>query len=463
MDDYGQALVLDAVTVLCCVGLLLRFGDLRFSHPATPYIAFHLHTVTSRLAGLMQGASPLYSQMPGWFEPVTVDEIVRAALYCDMAFWSVTIVWIMVNYAPRRGATFRADALKLDPRILRPVLFVAFIIGVIGLRVAAGIPGLPQFEGIDASNPWATSSYLYILPAWSGLALLGYGYYFGFSRLTGFLLAAYLVLMSIQGGMRYRAIIGLLMAVQIWVDRRDRRWPSRSMAIGLAAAALLFFPMKTIGAMAQRGTNLDEISQELSKSVTEVSEGAAPDHMFLDEFASALTLMDLQGKKYFGSMYLPILTLPIPRALWPDKPGLAGFLADISTSHRPMAVSGMITTYLGESYANFGLAGIFLVPPLLALFLAAFYRRAYATPRDSVIRFSYVLLSVNLIQVYRDGLISIVVFTFVNMMPLAVVVLAHIGYSKLLKRRAIGLDNPTTSSASPIDGDLAPLPRDVPS
>lgn len=449
MGDYGQAFLIDVVTVSCCIGLLLRFGDLRFSHPATPYIAFHGHTVTSRLAGLLGGAGTLYSQSPGWFDPVSPDEIVRAALYCDFAFWSVTVVWILFNYAPRHANQMRHDAMKLDPGILRPILYVAFLVGVVGLRVSAQIPGVSQFEGIDASNPWAQSSYLYILPAWSGLAVLGYGYYFGFGRLTSILLAAYLVLMSLQGGMRYRAIIGLLLAIQIWVDRRNRRWPSRSITLLLVAAALLFFPMKTLGIMAQRGTNISEVSTVLTESVTEVAEGSAPDHMFLDEFASALTLMDLSGKKYFGSMYLPILTLPIPRALWPDKPGLAGFLADISTSHRPMAVSGMITTYLGEAYANFGLTGIFLVPPLLALFLAAFYRRAQATPRDSVWRFSYVLLSVNLIQVYRDGLVSIVVFTFVNMMPLVVVVIAHVWNQLLIRRRHIALANFSEPAITP--------------
>ena len=93
MDDYGESLLLDGITVVSCVGLLLRFADLRLSHPATAYIVFHLHTVTSRLAGLMNGAMSLYENAPGFFEAVRPAEIVRAALYGDMAFWSVTIAW----------------------------------------------------------------------------------------------------------------------------------------------------------------------------------------------------------------------------------------------------------------------------------------------------------------------------------------------------------------------------------
>lgn len=196
--------------------------------------------------------------------------------------------------------------------------------------------------------------------------------------------------------------------------------------MGMAVAALLFFPMKRIGSLIQQGGSMSQISTAVSEEVSEASGGAAADHMFLDEFAAALTLLDMQGRLYYGSIYLPLLTLPIPRAVWPEKPELAGFLKDISTRYRPMSSAGMITTYLGESYANFGLLGVVLVPPLFALFLARLRRKAYSAPYDSLWRFSYVLLLVNLIQVYRDGFLSLVVFVFVNMMPLVLIVFAHI-------------------------------------
>lgn len=444
MEDYGQALKIDAVTVMACIALLLRFGDLRFTHPATPYIVYHLHTVTIRLAGLLNGAAVLYSDWDGSYEPVRPDEIARAALYCDLAFLLVTAVWIFVKAAPRTSEAQRTNAMVLEPRILRPVLLVSLLIGLIGLRFVARIPGTESTEILNASSDWSTSSYLVILPSWFGLAVLGHIYYYGFRWFTSILLAAYLALMAIQGGLRFRVIVGLLLAVTIWVERRDRRWPSKSIVLGLGLTAVLFFPMKAVGSLAQDGASLSEISATISDSMTEVVEGSAADHTFLDEFASSLSLMDLQGKKYYGSIYLPLLTLPVPRAWWPDKPKLAAFVTDISSLTRPMSTSGMITTYLGESYANFGVAGIFIVPPILAIFLAWFSRRAYLAPYNSVLRFSYSLLSVNLIQVYRDGLQSIIVFTFVNMMPLMVIVLAHVGSALIRKRRHVGL---TRSSA----------------
>jgi len=439
MDEYGQALVMDIVTVVLCSGLLFRFANLRFSHPGTPYIIFHIHTVTTRLTGLINGAPTLYTNSPGLFEPVMPEEIVRAALYCDIGFWAVTATWILMNVIPQKPRPPQARVILLEPRLLRPILLFAFVMGVVGLRVAATIPGVAVYDGLDPNSAWSSSSYLIILPSWFGLAVLGHIYYYGYRRLSVVLLAFYLVLMSVQGGMRFRVIIGVILAVQIWVEQRDRRWPSKGLLAALAVAALAFFPMKTIGLLVQQGASPTEVTDAVTDSVSDMSEGAAADQMFLDEFGSALTLIDRQNHKYMGSMYLPVLTLPIPRALWPEKPVLSGFVTDISSAHRPMAASGMITTYLGEAYANFGLAGIFLVPPLLAVGLAWFYRKAYTVPRLSLLRFTYVLVSVNLIQIYRDGLLSIIVFTMVNMMPLSIIVIAHLLSEGVRKRRHLGL------------------------
>lgn len=438
MGDYGPAILIDAFTLISCVLLLFRYGDLRFSHPGTPYILFHFHTVSMRLIGLAKGAMPLYANTPGWFEAVRPEEITRAALYADLAFWSVTAVWVFVKSTPLATKPAPANPMRLDPRILRPILLVAFLLGVVGLRIGAQIPGVQSYDGFDSASDWSSSSYLIILPSWFGLAILGHMYYYGARRITAILLATYLVLMSIQGGMRFRVIAAGLLAVSIWVERRNRRWPSRPIVISLVVLGLLFFPMKDIGRLVQKGASLSELTETVSDSVSEATEGSASDHLFLDEFASALTLLDMQGRRYYGSIYLPILTLPIPRALWPEKPGLSGFVTEISTRYRPMSSSGMITTYMGESYANFGVAGIFIVPPLLAYALVRFRRAAYSRPYDSLLRFFYTLLSVNLIQVYRDGLLSLIVFTFVNMMPLVLVVFAHIAFGFFRKHRTGG-------------------------
>lgn len=459
VDDYYQAVALDLFTVVCCVGALLRFGGIRFMHPATPYIVFHIHTVTSRLLGLMNGARTLFSDYGPHLEPVAPFEIVRAALYCDEAFWMVTAVWIVMHMGFRIPS--RPNAMKLDLRILRPLLGVAFVGGIAGLVLVTQIPGLGPPAAFTESSSLASSSYILILPSWFGLAVLGHVYYRGFGRVSTILVIVYLVLMALQGSQRFRVIIGLLLAVQIWVELHDRRWPSRTITLVLLVSGALFFPMKVIATTIQTGDEMSQAYVATADQITEVSKGAALDQMFLDEFACGLTLLDMQGKLYWGEIYLPLITLPIPRAIWPNKPTLAGFVYDISSRHRPMGTSGMITTYLGEAYANFGPSGIVIVSPILAFLLALFYRAAIARPHDSILRLAYTLVSVNLIQIYRDGLQSLVIFTFVNMMPLVIIVFAHVLVPFLTRRRPIGQRPPIALAMPPIatgDAPSAPSP-----
>ncbi len=161
-----------------------------------------------------------------------------------------------------------------------------------------------------------------------------------------------------------------------------------------------------------------------------------PDEAFLDQFASALTLIDKNGKFYYGSTYAPLILNPIPRQVWKDKPGLADYEKDFSTPERPMFEMGMIITFLGEAYANFGYVGLILIPGLLAYWLARIYFRAYRSKYLSVYRFAYLLIACNLIQVYRDGLVSLVTFTLVNMMPLAIIVILHYAIPRARKAHA---------------------------
>jgi hypothetical protein len=104
---------------------------------------------------------------------------------------------------------------------------------------------------------------------------------------------------------------------------------------------------------------------------------------------------------------------------------MGDFILEISKPTRPVAKIGMITTFLGDAYANFRHFGLILVPYLLAYWSGRAYFRAYRSNYMSVARFSYLLLACNLIQVYRDGLKSIVTFIAANMMPLFIIVLLH--------------------------------------
>ena len=215
--------------------------------------------------------------------------------------------------------------------------------------------------------------------------------------------------------------------MQIYLDRRGKRWPTRTMFAGALVILIIWFPLKAIGRYfkADKIDTTTQLGDLISQSWNGVFEGTNADLTLLDMYASGLTLVDQQGTFYYGSTYLALITLPIPRDWWSDKPVLNQVLIDISTPQRPMAVNGMVLTFVGELYANFWYLGVFLGAYLLASFTARFYFSAYRSRYFSVRRLFYLMTAAALIQVYRDGLNSLVVFPVVQMMPLMLMVLLN--------------------------------------
>jgi len=202
--------------------------------------------------------------------------------------------------------------------------------------------------------------------------------------------------------------------------------------IGAGFALLIaFVPLKGIGRMLQSGAPISDIQEAAVRSFDDLTEGRASDHLVLDEFACTVSLVDESHRYFYGSLYYPLLTLPIPRQLWSDKPIVNGYQYELSNPSRPMAVSGMVPSLHGESYANFGPLGIIIISFGVAYWLGRFYFAAMQSSYFSVYRFTYIVVACNLVQVFRDGLISLVMFTVVNMMPLvAIAILSYVSFRR---------------------------------
>lgn len=425
MSNLALAVFFDLVTVPVSIILLLRFGKLGHSHPAAIYLVFHITTFTVRSIGILTGAPTLFSAFGPSFSPVTSDEIARALFTADVALIVMTLAWLRAAKVDRaisaRPVSTDRPSHELSSEHLWRMVALAFPIGVIALVLLDRIPIFHTSGGDFAT----TSSWFVILQLWPGLCLLALMYQYGFRWWLNVAMGAYLVIMAVQGFDRFRVVIPVLLIVQIYLDRHNRRWPSTRAAIVLIALAALFYPLKDVGNLVAAGASPGDIVASASSQLGEVVTGSHPDQQFEDEYASALTLIDENGKYYYGTVYAPLVTLPIPRQWWPDKPSTADYLNDFSRPWRPMHEMGMIVTFLGEAYANFGYLGIVLVPGLLAYFLGLAYFAAYRRPYSSLARFAYLLVAANLIQVWRDGLQSLVLFTLVNMMPLMILIALH--------------------------------------
>jgi hypothetical protein len=428
LTSIGLAVAIDASTVSLCLALLIAYGRLRHSHPATIYLVFHLVVISARLVSLLFGASTLFAVWAVTFDPVTLEEIARAAMMADVALVMMTIAWLQAARADWRHAATRppiaAATVTLAPSRIWLVVAVAMPIGIVGLVALARLPGI---EGQQAElGVWGGSTWTAMTQTWAGLSLVGLIYWYGFRWWLVAPLVGYLFVESYQGYHRFRLILPVIFLTLVYLDRRQRTWPSWRLATLVLVLGLIFFPLKTIGQMAQGGASGSAITERAIDVVRAVVAGEHIDGLFLDQQAAALSLIDASGTVYYGSVYLPLLVVPVPRPWWPEKPGLAQHVFDISTPWRPMGPTGMVIGFLGEAYANFRLFGVVIIPYLLARALAAAHFRAYRSHYYSVARFAYLLIACTLIQVYRDGLISLVVFPVIYMMPLMAMVVLHV-------------------------------------
>ncbi len=425
MDNLSLACFIDFVSVVACCVVLIKRGRLSHAHPAAIYLVFHITTFTVRSIGILMGAPTLFSTFGPAYSPVTSDEIARALFTADVALIVMTLAWLRAAKVDRaisaRSAGSHKPSRELSSEHLWRVVVLAFPIGVVSLVLLDRIPIFHNTGGDFAT----TSSWFLILQLWPGLSLLALMYRYGFRWWLNIPMAVYLVIMAVQGFDRFRVVIPVLLLVQIYLDRHRMRWPTARAGVALIALAALFYPLKDVGNLAAAGASPGDIAANASQQLGEVVTGSHPDQQFEDEYASALTLIDENGKFYYGTVYAPLVTLPIPREWWPDKPSTADYINDFSRPWRPMHEMGMIVTFLGEAYANFGYLGIVLVPGLVAYFLGLAYFAAYRRPYLSLVRFAYLLIAANLIQVWRDGLQSLVLFTLVNMMPLMILIALH--------------------------------------
>jgi hypothetical protein len=324
---------------------------------------------------------------------------------------------------------------------------IARTIGLLCLPIGAYFFYGIKSATLDLSVSSASAGYVQVMAMWpmGVLGLLVFA--FGFRWYLVALIAFFLGVVALQGYHRFMLILPLLYFAAYYLQTVRRRWPTFPIIIGAILVALVFPRLKYIGQAVQYGDTQEAFAQ-LGQSFTFNSKDKeiSTSEEFLDQYAGTLTLADFNDRKFWGSTYLAIITLPIPRAWWPNKPGLADHLQEISTSGRRYDVEGRITTYLGESYLNFGYAGFFFIPALMGYVFTAYFLQSATGPMQRLSRYVYLVIFMALVQTFRDGLLSIFVFTIVHNMPMLFAVIGHMIPGFAIK----SLDRP---AADPLAGE----------
>ena len=437
LDSLLLYLLLDIVVVVSVV--FVMFQRMAFWHPLTAYLLFHLYSFTSRAFSIYAGAPMMYEGQAN-AEAITTTEINRALLWGDIAL----VIFVLASLL----AHLNFDAHASRPvvrRVMNPN--IARVIGILCLPVGAFFLYGIKTSGVDLSADSASAGYVQVIAMWpiGALGLLVFA--FGFRWYLVGLIAFFLGVVAVQGYHRFMLILPLFFFAAYYLQSARRRWPTIPIVVGAILVALIFPRLKSIGASVQYGdyeNALTLVKESFVSDKNEFKPGLSED--FLDQFAGGLSLIDTNDRKFWGSTYVAIVTLPIPRAWWPNKPGLADHLQEISTSGRQYNVEGRIITYLGESYLNFGYAGLFLIPGLMGYLLTAYCLHANTGPMQRLSRYVYLVVFMALIQTFRDGLLSIFVFTIVHNMPMLFALIAH----RIPGFAAKSLDRP---AADPLAGE----------
>ena len=417
MDSLIPYFLLDLGVVIAVV--VLMFRRMSFWHPLTIYLLFHLYSFSYRLFQILGGAPLMYAGQAN-AEAITPEEISRAMLWADAAL----ILFVAASWWAHMVFEAKSDQ-PIERRVLN--LNIAKAIGLLCLPLGAYFFYTVKTTGFVASIDSASTGYIQVISMWPigvlGLLIFAFGFRLHLLALTAVFLGA----VALQGYHRFMLILPLLYFAALYLQTQRRRWPNILIIVGALFVGMVFPRLKYIGQALQYGDTQEAVAQFAQAFVRDkqaYAETSATED-FLDQFAGGLSLIDGNDRHFMGSTYLAIITLPMPRAWWPNKPGLADHLQEISTSGRRYDIEGRILTYLGEAYANFSYTGLILIPVLLGYLLTAACLRATTGPMLRLGRYLYLVFFMALIQTFRDGLLSIFVFTVVHNMPMLFTWILH--------------------------------------
>ena len=405
---------IDIFVLSSCSWLLFRHGKLSIYHPATSYLVFHTFAFTIRLIFLTRGVTFFLGDQVDYFTEIEAHEIVKASLLADLGFVSMTTAWL-IESKKKRFLNSSKSVILLNEKVLKLVIFITIPIGVWGIFSQLYIPGIGKAQ-IDFGL-WSESTYLQNAQNLLLLSILIIIFKYGFQKYTLIIVGFCLFILAFQGQHRYRVLVPCLFLLFLYLHRQQKQWLSPRFLMVILLGIMVFLPMKYIGKLIQQGASTEDLIEFASEYRESLGIGANADFSFLDMYASTLTLIDQKGGYYYGSTYLNLLFIPIPRQFWQGKPSLVQWITDVSTPSRNLKELGAIPTIYGEAYVNFGVLGIIFIPFLFAKYSAKWYFKVLNTHPQSVNLYLYLYFTAITIQVYRDGLSSIVIFLSAYNMP----------------------------------------------
>lgn len=408
--SIGLFLTIDLIALSICVFIAFRLSR-SVLNPAFAFCGLHFYIVTVRLLQIFFGASPM-----AYFDwPVQVPEVERAAFACDLALFAIAAGWYFGRALARKSGMTRAE--PASRQLLTTIATFSLGLGLLGMAIAGRSVDRPLAD----LKEWNDSGYVVVTMGWPAWAMCLLHYVYGFKPYLCGITVIVLVLELITVPSRCAVLIPLIFLLLLGISRKTRQ--ARIPRFIIPVAALLWavwLPMKPIAAELSEGSSLSTaIAEGVDHAFTNfgTDEGSGIDFQFLDMIGSTMTLADLHGTPYYGRTILPLLTAPIPRTLWPDKPHINEYLHELEVPMRNMGELGMTAGLVGEAYVNGGWFGIVVTAFLVSSAYTYAFWQTFFLNRRSCQFLLYLVFLATVMQVYRDGLISAVWFPLVYAAP----------------------------------------------
>ena len=418
--DIGIALTIDILLLISSLWCILQVSERSIFNPSLWWVVLHAYTVTFRLITLNLA-----------FESLSIigvrsnTELVNAAIASDISLFAVVAATTLVAHRALRdrASNFTDSGLyELNPRFGQIISILCLTIGTYAL-LRLGSPASGRVRGIDIAaidlGRLEQSSYPYTIAGFAVQGALIQVVLRGFTPWTVALLLLLLAPSSIYLA-RTSFVLAAVMAFLIYQTQRKKTNLPGKWALGILLLGLVWFVFKPVAAAIVEGQNAEQtIASARDYFANAVSGNSSGDIQFFDMQATYMAAADETGRRFYGTTVLPLIYLPIPRFIWPEKPRVNEYAFELSSPLRPVAQVGMVPLLSGESYLNFGWLGCAVIPFLYILGMQTAHHRVKDHGIRSASRIIYLVFLISLIQVFRDGLSSLIIFPILWYFPLA--------------------------------------------
>lgn len=382
-----------------------------FYHPATIYLVMH---------GIVFAVRPVLARIFDYrliyeitqFNPSVSDKI-TVLVAADLAL--VVFTWISLKIAPQPvRIQWSREKIRQREILWVPFIVVASVITPIALysviqdwlvtSTNASSMKIDPATGVfynTAANGWLQSAQLAMVPLVAVFAWL--------TRFRWWSLVPFAIFFVLRAGTGERGpiVVAAVAIVTLFLLDRDRKWPEWRGALLIGIVALAFNAIVADRGKAVREAFIsDQAYQYDSPYESKPFEHMDFGNMEYFEFA-VYAVPQRSGTFDYFLHNLQILTEPVPRIWWKDKPlGPPIAMYRLPDYGRPY---GFTYSVPGIGWMAWGWPGVAIQAALFALIFGGLHRRLATGPQTPIFILVFTLMIASNVVSYRDGTLLTIV------------------------------------------------------